>query len=412
MRNNHLVDTMFNMWVSAIESGQPQQTVCLLGPPGIGKTMSGRQLAERMTAYMQAKHPRKEGEPYPAATCRINDLSSMLPEDLLGLPFRKGGLTQYCPHEWLAQLCEPEAYGVLVLDDLPASPPALQVASRQLSLERRVHDHHLSDRVFIIVTGNRREDKSAASTLPAHFRNSVLMLEVQPDLEEWATWYGKQPYHHPMVPAFLRWKVERLSTLPKDADKRGVFATPRTWTMLGRQYEVAQRSNALLEIARGLVGEGIASEFKAFIDVRAELVPPDKVLRDPKAALPNPRQQLNSIDRMIAMSTALGEVAAVWTKEADAPDKSESSPTLGGPEGDNRSNRKKRAQDAPLQLLRALSWVTAHQREYVAAGIYTYLNNGGNQTQLVKVAMANNKDPLVGGLLQHLKKVFNERKEV
>ncbi len=62
--------------------------------------------------------------------------------------------------------------------------------------------------MFIIVTGNRREDKSAAATLPAHFRNSILMLDVELDIDEWAKWYGKDERLAPIVPAFLRFKQE------------------------------------------------------------------------------------------------------------------------------------------------------------------------------------------------------------
>jgi hypothetical protein len=270
VRYNKLNNLMFQMWLYSLESGEPQQTTCLLGPPGIGKTSSGRTLADAMQAQVtsdKALQKRIFGrtlsgdEDAPQAACVELDLSSMLPEDLNGLPFRQEVenadpdeavtqfVTRFAAHEWLHKLCSPSAYGVLILDDLPAAAPMMQVAARQISLERRVHDHRLSPNVFIIVTGNRREDKSAASTLPAHFRNSVFLTDVQLDVDEWAKWYGRNERRSPLIPAFLRWRLDKLSMLPKDADDRGAFATPRTWAKLGSLYTVAEATSSVLEVS-------------------------------------------------------------------------------------------------------------------------------------------------------------------
>jgi len=380
VRFNELTQLMHRMWTVAIERGQPQQTIGLFGPPGIGKTSAGRDLATMMTETRRATDPGAR-----PAVARVLDLSSMNPEDLLGLPFRHGEVTTYCPTAWLAELCEPDAYGVLVLDDLPAASQAVQVAARQISLERRVHDHRLAPGVFVVITGNRREDKSAASTLPAHFRNSIMMLSVEIDIDDWCVWYGKQPHHDPVIAAFLRFKQERLSMLPKDADKAGAFATPRTWAMLGRSYDVADVSKALLEVASGLVGEGVAREFAAFVRIRATLVDPAKVFDDPQVALPNP-ESLNSPDKLVAMATALCEISAVRSK----------------------TGKGKQKADAPLKLLRALAWATRDHREYCGTGVSTYIANNGSLPDMVRVARAHRSDPVIGALLVHLKSALME----
>lgn len=382
MRFEALTNLMFKMWASALDKGLPHQTVGLFGSPGIGKTSTGRDLANMMTEHRRAKDAGAS-----VGICRELDLSSMNPEDLLGLPFRDGDVTRYCPPSWLSELCQPGAYGVLVLDDLPAAAPSLAVASRQIALERRVHDHKLSDGVFIIVTGNRREDKSAAATLPAHFRNSILMLDVEIDVDEWAKWYGKDERLAPVVPAFLRFKQERLTQLPKDADKRGAFATPRTWAKLGAQYAVAEASDCLFDVASGLVGEGVAHEFTAFCKIRAALVDPEKVFDDPEKALPNPEKTLGSSpDKLVAMATSLGEIAANRSKHGKGKDKT----------------------DAPLKLLRSLAHATQSNREYCGAGVSTFIANGGSLPDMVRVARANRSDPVIGGLLSFLKSALME----
>jgi len=389
MRYNALTNLMAKMWRASLDTGNPQQTVCLLGSPGIGKTSTNRTLVKMMTDAVRSDRELQAAlfgddipSQIPEGISQELDLSSMLPEDLNGLPFRDGNTTKFCAHEWLHRLCQPGAYGVLVLDDLPAAAPMMQVAARQCALERRIHDHRISPGVFIIVTGNRREDKSSASTLPAHFRNSVMLMDVETDVDEWCRWYGAQPHHAPIVAAFLRFKQEKLSMLPKDADDRGAFATPRTWAKVGAQFAVAEAADAVLEVTSGLVGEGPAREFSAFIKVRSQLVDPDKVFDNPQKALPNPGKTLSGRpDRLVAMATALGEIGAKRSKHG---------------KGKKRS-------EAPLKLLRALAWTTQDAREYCGTGVSTFISNGGSLPDMVKAARANRNDPVVGGLLSFLK---------
>jgi hypothetical protein len=267
MTFDSITTTLFEMWLAGTANND-LQTVCLLGAPGIGKTSSARELAVQMT-----EHRRKSDPNAKAAVSRVLDLSSMLPEDLGGLPYAKdrgdGRVTKYAPPEWLAEICEPDAYGVLVFDDLPAASTAIQVASRQASLERRVHDHYIAPGVMIIVTGNRREDKSAASTLPAHFRNSVMILTVEADFKRWETWYHDQGYDS-LVTQFLTYRSAHFSHLPADADANGAFATPRTWSMLGRLIATGRKTGTLRDMAAGLVGEGVTTELMAFELVRSQ----------------------------------------------------------------------------------------------------------------------------------------------
>lgn len=312
-------------------------------------------------------------------------MSSRNPEDLTGLPWGDAvnDVTAYRPQPWLKRLSYEGVYGVLVIDDLPAAPNTLQIAARQLSLARRVHECSLSPLVFVLITGNRREDKSGARTLPAHFLNSVSIQEVTPDLDEWCIWYAKQPYLTSLIPAFLRFRPEHLSRLPKDGDEHGSYATPRTWEMLGEDYAAAVESGTLLESARGLVGEGVGSEFVSFCMLREQLQDPEAVLKNPQQALPDVKK-LDSMDKIAAMATALAEFAGKWEK------------------GDNEELRR----IAPLQLLRALSWVTSRHREYVAAGLNTYLANGGKVATVVGTAKQHKTDPLVRDLYMDLKNML------
>ena len=379
MNFDSTVNTLFRMWTHALETNTVPQTVTLLGAPGIGKTSAARELSRRMTEYMRTKGATRD------AACQVRDLSSSLPEDLGGLPYRDGGETKYAPQTWMAEVCDPEAYGVLVLDDLPAASTAVQVASRQISLEHRVHDSHISRRVMVIVTGNRREDKSAASTLPAHFRNSVMLLPVEPDKKGWETWYHDQGYDA-LVTQFLTFRPSHFSQLPKDADANGAFATPRTWAMLGNLIPVGRATGTLQDMAAGLIGEGVTTELMAFEMVRNELVDPAKVLADPEGALPNPMAVLGRPDKMIAMVTGLADAAIA-----------------------KAASGTKAAPKAYEEYLKALAYVTeAGGREYVATSVTTFIAHRGNFRKLKDAVAVVSTDPRVKGMLSALAACFKE----
>ena len=374
MNYTELVNNSFSMWTHSQKNASPLRTVVALGPPGVGKTSAGRQLGAMMTDHMRRRNP-MAGE----AVVKVLDLSSMLPEDLMGLPFRDGDVTRYCPQSWMAPLCEEGAYGVLILDDLPAASAQVQVACRQVSLERRIHEMRLAPGIFVMVTGNRREDKSAASTLPAHFRNSVIILPFQPDFKGWEAWYMEQGYESD-IPAFLHFKRSHFSRLPKDADDNGAFATPRTWSMLGEQMP-AIAEEFITEVASGLVGSGVATEYAAFRMLRKELVSPEKVLENPELAVPNVAV-LDPIDRIVALATGIGEVAARLAKG------NKTLPVL-------------------TQYLRALSYITLRKRDYIGVSISTFTACKGDMKQLLLAARQGNHDPLIKELIQYLAKTLD-----
>lgn len=367
MKFSELTDLLFTMWASG-----SQQAVMLLGKPGIGKTAVGRALAARIT-----EHERKLDANAPEAGCWVKDLSSSLPEDINGLPRVNGAVMSFCPDEWLHDACKSGRKGVLILDDLPAASTAVQVACRQLVLDRKAHEHRLSPGVMVIVTGNRREDKSAATTLPAHFRNAVLHLHLDSEVKEWIIWRGQQENREGnIIPSFLVWRSNKFAMLPADADANGVFATPRTWDMLDRHLAVAQRCDALHEVAAGFVGEGVAAEFVGFMRVHASLVDPRKVLNNPQQAIPDPSVYRND-DKLGELIAMLGALVGVAFEH---------------PKGAGRDDIEK--------LVRAVAWVTQGNQELVVHAMTLASGSrplGGREFALTAARIKS--DPLVGKMI-------------
>ena len=360
----------FAKLVKLITAMPNKQSMLMSGPPGIGKTA----LAEQVGANLGAD-----------AIIEVRDLCSHLPEDLLGLPFRDGEQTIYAPPSWLHRLSKPGVKGVLVRDDLGAASPAVQTAAFKLVLQRQSGDCILSDNVKIIATTNRKEDKSGATTLPAALRNRCCITELDVDPDEWCLWATQNGVPGD-VTAFIRFKPGALSHLPKDADKVGAFATPRTWTMTGYALEAAKATEAVYDVAAGLLGEGNAVEFTAFVRLRAEIPDPKAVLLNPKKELPNP-PRASEPDRLVAIVTALAEHAAPMSQERTA---------LG--------------KRIPELFLRAVAHVTTSGREYASAAILTYAANNGNVNALIKAATAGKNDPELAPFLDHLRAALNPNK--
>lgn len=139
--------------------------------------------------------------------------------------------------------------------------------------------------------------------------------------------------------------------------------------------------NLLNEVSMGLVGEAAGVTFCSFVDIYSQLVDPELVFDNPKGVLPNPREKLTDPSKVIAMVTALGVIGARRSRSSKTSEKSE----------------------APEKLMRALSWVTSGKNEHCATGVYTFLDNKGNLTELARVAREHRDDKELGGLLTHLK---------
>jgi len=361
-----------------VPSLDPAVAVFFLGRPGIGKSVLGRTIAALM------------GDD---AVIVRRELTGHLPEDMSGIPFREGSFTKFCPPDFLAKLAKgsgpngTDPSGALILEDITQASRAVQVACFQLVQERSMGDIELSPKVRIILTGNRASDKAGARELPSPLRNRVCLLSLEPDLEEWMSWAGAVEVTLPdgktkhtglpgVIGGFLNYKPQFFTQLPSQADKaNGQFATPRSWENVGRVMLTldpkSDPAGPLWALAGGLVGEGVAHEFVAFVKLQKELPNPKAVLDDPEKAMPSPPSEP---DRLAALVTALGEYAA------------------------RHQNDDKKMY---LKLLLALSHVSGKTREACAAGLTVFQANGGNVSKLFDSAAQNKADPRIMAIIKH-----------
>ena len=259
------------------------------GSPGIGKSDTVRQVAEGL-----------------ALPLRDVRLTLLDPVDLRGLPSISEGRTRWTPPDFLPA----DGAGILFLDELNAAPLAVQVASYQLVLDRRLGEYTLPSGWAIVAAGNRETDRAGAGHMPTALANRLTHLDFQHDLEDWCQWALAQGIR-PEIVAFLRFRPELLSTFDPKARSR-TFATPRGWHRLSEILDACPPGRIQEELAIGTVGEGAAAELAGFLRIWRTLPSPDAILLDPhSAAVPEDPATLYAIAGAMSRKASEGNFGQV-----------------------------------------------------------------------------------------------------
>jgi hypothetical protein len=234
--------------------------VMLSGAPGLGKSQIVHQIAAKLGI--------------PVKDIRASRLD---PVDLHGIPVPdlKAGRTIWLTPAMLPDEKRDGKRGILFLDELPDASDAMQKALYGLVLERRLGDYKLPDGWVPVAAGNRRIDRTNTRPMGSALRNRFAHVEVSPDLQAWTLWANKAGIS-PWVMAFARYRPELLHKMP-DNDTQNAFPTPRAWESVSKLGDDMPDDLRYLLVA-GLVGEGAAGEFAAFMSVNSKLPDLDAIL--------------------------------------------------------------------------------------------------------------------------------------
>lgn len=278
--------------------------VLLWGQPGIGKSSALTALARGLDL------------PLETVIASVHE-----PSDFAGLPIvgadpaRQG--VAMAPPDWAVRLHR-DGRGLLFLDELSSSPPAVQAALLRVVLERRVGSLDLPAPVRIVAAANPANTAADGWQLAPPLANRFVHLSWAHDPQVVVRGLGGVWPHIPLprldpdrleqaaararsaVCGFLTARPDYTHRLPTSAASRaGAWPSPRTWEMalrlLAFGYAADAAPEAVALAVRGAVGDGAGFELLAFVE-RHDLPDPEEVLCDPDGvAIPQRGDLLHAV---------------------------------------------------------------------------------------------------------------------
>jgi len=229
------------------------------GNPGIGKTDSVRQFVAKM----------KQINP------KFQDwyltLAHLDPTDLSGLPTfeEKDGIkvTTWATPDFLPR--DPNAQGVMFLDEYNNASGAVQNACQQLIQERRIGNYYLPDGIFIIAAGNPSGQNAFSTELSAPTKNRFAHIFVKTTFDAWSDYFLAQG----LSPDVTKLILGFLTQYPKyfedeDAMNSGElnFATPRNWSKLAKVLSdnMDKDRDMIARLATAYIGNEAGQSFASY----------------------------------------------------------------------------------------------------------------------------------------------------
>ena len=225
-----------------------KQPVMLWGPPGVGKSDAIRQIGEEQKR--------------PVIDLRLSLLN---PVDIRGVPVAIDGITRWWAPGFLPRSGEESENSILFLDEVNLASQAVQSATYQLVLDRKVGEYVLPKGVDIIAAGNRGTDHANVFGMSSALRNRFIHYEVIPDLDEWKDWALKNGIRMEIV-SYLNNKPTHLFFFDPKAHIRQ-FPTPRSWVFASRILDRLPSTDGAAKLLSGALGSGVATEFAGFLRV-------------------------------------------------------------------------------------------------------------------------------------------------
>jgi hypothetical protein len=251
------------------------------GPPGVGKSAVVHQVAKKLKL-------------------QVLDLRAVLldPVDLRGIPVPVKDVVHWRPPAFLPIKGKVKEPGIIFADELAQASPAVQAAFLQGVLDHRIGETELDPTWTWVAASNRQEDRAGANRVITPLLNRFVHLDFEVSDTDWHDWAAQNGISE-KIRAFLRFKPDLLMKFDSSRGERS-FPTPRSWSFLSRVLEKNPK-DMLLQIAKGTVGDGGASEFVTFCEIYDKLPDIDNILANPKtAAVPK-----DSPSVMYALSCAI-----------------------------------------------------------------------------------------------------------
>lgn len=252
------------------------------GNPGLGKTSILEALAQELNVPLHIEI---------GAISDPIDINGALFPDPEGYVVRKA-------MKWVEEFAGSD--GIIVYDELPHSPPAIQAAMLRVICESKVGEVDLGPNVKRGAIGNPTEVAGGYDMNPALAnRFCHIDWDSRGYAEYWMDgmmngfrldipilpkgWDDRLRYWQTNVAIFAgKYKKTVLSALPEQEEHRvGPWPSPRTWTMGARLLSAAESfgEDVQISLLSGLVGAGAAGEFYSWFK-SLDLPDPEALLKN------------------------------------------------------------------------------------------------------------------------------------
>jgi len=252
----------------------------LISSPGVGKSEGVEQCAQELTQSLQRE-----------VACNPFFLSTVESFDVRGFPLpftpENGEPTMgFTKAPWVPE--EGQDFGLLFLDEFRQATHDVQKPAAELLLNGRVGDSELPKGWMVIAASNREKDRSGVQRELAFITNRRMQIEIEAHLGSWVEWAEKKGIHWAAI-AFAKHQPQ-IAFSNKVPDKPGPFATPRT--LVQASYLIDELPMELMtEATSGLLGEGAAAQFIAFLRVAQEVPDYADIVRDPEGTKLPPKDR-------------------------------------------------------------------------------------------------------------------------
>ena len=217
-------------------------------------------------------------------------LSQMLPEDLNGLPMRKGDKASFTPFDTfplegeelpLDENGESLEGWFIFLDEMTSATKPLQAAAYKLILDKMVGQFKLHPNVAMAAAGNKMTDKAVVNQLSTALQSRVIHYELSEDARAFNEYAHNNDIDFRII-SFLSFLPSRLMDFRPDHNDR-TFACPRTWEFLSRLIKDCNVDESIRPRVAGTIGNGVADEFITFVKEFDRIPKIEDIVKAPKS---------------------------------------------------------------------------------------------------------------------------------
>ena len=314
LKVNELINLMVNYVGNVYQQNRnfvKTQPFMLWGSPGIGKSQAMAQVTDKLGARFNKKIEIRDvrlglfnpidlrGIPVPSVDDSV--LDNVSPESIERI---KPTVAKWLRPQIFNMNPSPDCFNFLILDEISAAPPTVQMAAYQITLDRQIGEHKLPDNCIVMCAGNDVTDKSVAYKMPKALANRLAHLKITVSVEDWKQWAIPHGINEKII-GYLNYQNSMLHKFDPSSDENA-FPTPRSWEKVSEVLKYLDIEQAM-PLVSGLIGDGNSYDFYTYTKVYSKLPDPKYILSGDFKKAPIPK----SPDTMFALCSSLTSKALV-----------------------------------------------------------------------------------------------------